>query len=161
MPSSSQPPFPPPDPLERFVDRALREVPPRRAPAALEARVFAAIAARAALPWWHQPVLHWPMPYRVVVLVAAGLAAAVAIAAGVLLGGTGPARVDLGAWLESALPALGVLASAAGVIVSALDLVLREVAQPYLLGLFVVLGAAYAAFVTMGAGLYRHFVLGR
>jgi hypothetical protein len=151
---------PSPDPLEQFVHRALREVPPRRAPAALESRVRAAIAARAARPWWHSPVWQWPMPYRVAVLAAAVLAA-VATMAGALIASRGLGQMDLGAWLRSALPGLEVLASAAGVLASALERVLREVAQPYLLGLLLVLGAAYAAFVTLGAGLYRHFVLGR
>jgi len=46
--------------LERALTRALRELPPLRAPATLESRVYAELARRAALPWWRQSFSHWP-----------------------------------------------------------------------------------------------------
>ncbi|MFI4891509.1 MAG: hypothetical protein ACHQIL_13345 [Steroidobacterales bacterium] len=52
--------------LEKFIDRVVRDQPALRAPGTLEARVFAEIERRAALPWWHRSFAHWPVPMRVV-----------------------------------------------------------------------------------------------
>jgi len=56
--------------IERLIDSVLREQPPRSAPASLQARVFAEIERRAALPWWHHSFLHWPLPVRVLFILA-------------------------------------------------------------------------------------------
>ena len=53
--------------LERLVEGLARSQPPRRAPASLEARVFAQIAAR---PWWSKGFAHWPTLARAAFLVA-------------------------------------------------------------------------------------------
>jgi hypothetical protein len=49
--------------LERLIHEVLRDQPPRRAPASLEARVLAAIE-REALPWWRTGFAHWPLGAR-------------------------------------------------------------------------------------------------
>jgi len=54
--------------LERLVDGALRGLPLRRAPEALESRVLAELARRRALPWWQQSFAHWPRVARVAFL---------------------------------------------------------------------------------------------
>jgi len=54
--------------LERLVGQALREQPPRRAPASLEARVLVEIAARARLPWWRRGIASWPAAVRAPVI---------------------------------------------------------------------------------------------
>src|SRR5579859_2751463 len=51
--------------LENVIDRALGELPLRRAPAGLEARVLAELSRRAALPWWQQSFTGWPGIARV------------------------------------------------------------------------------------------------
>jgi hypothetical protein len=56
--------------IERLIDSVLREQPPRAAPASLQARVFAEIERRAALPWWHHSFLHWPLAVRVAFILA-------------------------------------------------------------------------------------------
>ncbi len=55
----------------RALHPTLRALPPRRAPRTLEARVFAELERRAALPWWRQSFVHWPLPARAVFLLAA------------------------------------------------------------------------------------------
>ncbi len=50
--------------LERLLHGALRGVAQRPAPANLEARVLAAIALGAALPWWRRSFTHWPVAAR-------------------------------------------------------------------------------------------------
>ncbi|MBW4050236.1 MAG: hypothetical protein HIU85_02075 [Proteobacteria bacterium] len=55
--------------LERLVSQVLRDQPPRRAPASLEARVLGELAARARLPWWRRAVASWPAGVRIPVIV--------------------------------------------------------------------------------------------
>jgi hypothetical protein len=57
------------DRLERQVGRLLSDLPPRRAPAALEQAVLGEIARRAALPWYRRSFAQWPLPARVAFLV--------------------------------------------------------------------------------------------
>ena len=40
--------------LEKYIDSVLRAQPDKRAPASLESNVLAAIAQRAARPWWQR-----------------------------------------------------------------------------------------------------------
>ena len=68
MPNNDQRP---PQSLEAFVHRALRELPAERAPAELEARVLAALQARRRLPWWQAGWRSWPVVPRTAVLAAA------------------------------------------------------------------------------------------
>ncbi len=49
-----------PDEFETRVSRALRGLPPRRAPRSLENRVIAELERRAGLPWWRRSIAHWP-----------------------------------------------------------------------------------------------------
>ncbi len=49
--------------LERLIHGVLREQPPLRAPASLEARVLAAIEHEA-LPWWQKGFAQWPLGAR-------------------------------------------------------------------------------------------------
>jgi hypothetical protein len=58
--------------LERLLDRALRDLPLRRAPSTLESRVFVELQRRAALPWWRRSFGHWPLLARAVFLVICG-----------------------------------------------------------------------------------------
>ena len=50
--------------LERLLDRALHELPSRRAPPTLESRVIRELDRRAALPWWRRSFAHWPLLAR-------------------------------------------------------------------------------------------------
>jgi hypothetical protein len=47
------------DPLESWASETLRQIPDRRAPAALSRRVMAEIQRRAATPWYARPWLEW------------------------------------------------------------------------------------------------------
>jgi hypothetical protein len=57
------------DALAGALGRVLHELPPRRAPPTLEARVLGELARRAALPWWRRTFSHWPLLARTVFLV--------------------------------------------------------------------------------------------
>jgi hypothetical protein len=68
--------------LERLLDRSLRELPVRRAPATLESRVLAELARRAALPWWRRSFAHWPQAARAVFVSMCVILVGLAFAAG-------------------------------------------------------------------------------
>ncbi|TVR54032.1 MAG: hypothetical protein EA425_02575 [Puniceicoccaceae bacterium] len=57
-----EPNNPRPDAPDR-LGRALRDLPPLRAPATLTPRVMAALARRESA-WWRRPVPSWPLPAR-------------------------------------------------------------------------------------------------
>jgi hypothetical protein len=63
----------PNDPLERLLDRTLRELPLRHAPLTLESRVFGELERRAARPWWRRSFAHWPLYARGVFLAICGV----------------------------------------------------------------------------------------
>ncbi len=77
----SSDPTPAHDPLEPLIGRVLREQPPRRAPRELELRVLTEIERRMALPWWRSSFMNWPLPARVVFLLASFGAVKIALAA--------------------------------------------------------------------------------
>lgn len=56
--------------LEKYIDSVLRSQPPRHAPASLESNVLAAIAQRAARPWWRQSFGAWPVAAKVIFLLS-------------------------------------------------------------------------------------------
>lgn len=58
----------PHDPLERWADAALRDLPSRRAPRSLEARIMAEIERRATRSWWQRSFMEWPAAARVAFL---------------------------------------------------------------------------------------------
>ena len=81
------------DELERWLQRVLRELPSRRAPGTLQARVLGELQRRAVQPWWRRSFAHWPLPARL---------AFVAIC----IGCTGLALLG-GDWTVTALGSLG------------------------------------------------------
>jgi hypothetical protein len=114
--------------LEQLIERVARAQPPRRAPASLQGRVFAQIAAQ---PWWRRGFSHWPVPARagflvasfgIIKLVLAGFVSVVDfvqssdVAGVTALHGTGAAvstTVSLGEMVFNAIPAAWLYAGAA------------------------------------------------
>ncbi len=144
----------PNDPFEQPVHQLLRSLPERSAPTTLEARVLAAIAARAALPWWRRPVTQWPSLWRGLFLCVSLLIGAAGVTGFFLLhrhGATATATaLHVGPWLETLT-----IGHAFVTIGHALHLVGE--ALPSLLPRDWVLGAAafYAAVILMIFGAYR------
>lgn len=131
------------------LNRVLRELPRRRAPAALESRVLAALELRAALPWWRRGFAHWPPRARI-----AFLAACSALVGCTLLGV--PWRLSglpavcgalLRAWTE---PAVAAMSAAAGV----LDLLLRLIPRLWFHGTMTAAAVLYATLFALGAAAY-------
>jgi hypothetical protein len=57
--------------LEKLIAAGLQQQPLFKAPASLQSRVFAEIARRAALPWYHRSFNQWPMLMQVSFLITA------------------------------------------------------------------------------------------
>jgi hypothetical protein len=146
----------PHQPLEAFVHRALRELPAERAPADLEARVLAALQARQCRPWWQAGWRAWPVVPRTIVL-AAATATTLVLAWGFLAGTQFAETFAWSAWIGTHAPWLATLGSVGATLFDALGLCVRKF-QPYLLGLAVVVAAAYAGLIALGAGLYRSLI---
>lgn len=145
------------DPLHDFVHKALAELPEHRAPGTLIDRVNAAVVARAmheALPWYARGWTVWPASLRALVVVA-GVGAVAAFVwlgfAGVEWFGAAPVREIA---VERA-PVVSSLISAFVAVIEVLWLAVERIAQPYLLLLLIVMGAAYAGCIGLGAGVYR------
>jgi len=142
------------DPLHDFVHKALSELPNRRAPRSLIDRVNAAIAMREALPWYSRGWTAWPAPARLLVAVAS----VAAVAAFVWLGVAGSEWFSAEPVREIAAeraPAVSALASAFFAVLEGLRIAIERMAQPYLIGILIVMSAAYAGCIGAGAGIYR------
>ena len=156
MPNNDQRP---PQSLEAFVHRALRELPAERAPAELEARVLAALQARRRLPWWQAGWRSWPVVPRTAVL-AAACAATAAVAWLSVAGVRGLETFAWTAWIEAHAPWLAVCGTLLGSLVDTIGLCLRSF-HPWLLGAAVLTIGSYAALIALGSGLYRRLLSNR
>lgn len=137
-----------PDELERFAQRALHGLPDLKAPAALEARVLGALAARGALPWWRRSFGDWPGAARVgfVLLSLALVALTVQLGTGARLSAV-PAE-----WLARGDALIGGVGGF-------FALVGRLVPTGWLAAALAVGAGLYAALFGLGAVLYRYVYL--
>src|SRR5471032_72592 len=136
--------------LERLVHRTLCDLPLRRAPGTLEARVLAELERRAALPWWHKSYAHWPVAMRLAFLVVtAAIAAGLVAALVAITHGLDPAQVAAGvterfAWLATAR---GLLDTGAGVV----GALWRAIPPVWLYGALAFIAACYVTLIGVGA----------
>lgn len=144
-----------PQHLERQIHRTLRSLPDRRAPRTLEARVFAAIAAQRALPWWRQSFTHWPMPARAGFVLSSFVLLLVMTVT--TMGGL-PAASAL--WNEWLVPLEG-FRSAVVTVAEAVSLIWQRIPTIWLYGALAGIGALYAALFGLGATAYRTLVINR
>ncbi len=138
----------PEETLERRLDRTLRELPMRRAPATLESRVLGELRRRAALPWWRRSFAHWPLLARILFLAICGASIRLAF----LGGATAAAGVRSLSWSHQ----LGTLAASGGNLAA---LVARTAPPPWLYEGVVVCGVLYAILFGLGAAAYRTLYL--
>jgi hypothetical protein len=141
-----------PDPhLEDFIDEQLRRLPPVTAPVTLITRVMAAIATRAALPWWRQAWWHWPKAAQAAVLMVALFAAAIAISGNMVLSeGLGPYTQ-----LISERTAMGGAWSNLGTLLSTLAVALTKVIESFLLPVSLGVLILYLLCMAFGTALVR------
>jgi hypothetical protein len=149
-----------PEELEKMVHAALRALPDRQAPATLEARVLAAIEARAAVPWWHKSWSHWPRSVRVAFLAFCGGLAGLLILGGVYVQASfDPAQVSgvlapAFAWVER-------VASIGRALADVAALIGRQIPSLWLYGAIAFVAGLYAMLFGLGATAYRTLWLRR
>jgi hypothetical protein len=142
--------------LEQLLDRALHDLPLRRAPDTLESRVLAELQHRAALPWWRRNFTHWPLPARLGFLVICIALIGLALAGGATALESVRALNDSGvlslSWVREAL----VLMASAG---NLMALLTRAVPPGLLYGGIAVCAALYGILFGLGAAVYRALYL--
>jgi hypothetical protein len=136
-----------PEALERLLDRALHGLPLRRAPAALESRLFGELERRAALPWWRRSFAHWPPPARAVFLVICGALIELAF----LGGATAVAGARSLSWAREA----GMLVASAGNLAA----VIAHTPPAWVYEVIAVCAVLYAILFGLGAAVYRALYL--
>ena len=140
--------------LERLVQQTLRDLPPRRAPRTLEARVLAELQRRAVLPWWRKSFVHWPLAARAVfllitvALVKVGFMGAVWVMAGFDVAQYREAFATNFAWMDASFAVLQTFADLGSAVI-------RRIPMLWLYGGAAFVAALYVAFFGLGAAVYR------
>ncbi len=135
--------------LERLAGQALRTLPPRSAPASLEARVLHEIGRRAALPRWRSGITHWPTAARALLSVFCGLCLPLLW---VLGSKAGPRLAELLAGAGVA-HRVGALLTTGDSLLSLVELaarLLRQIPSEWLFAGLILTGAVYAALAAIG-----------
>lgn len=148
--------------LERLIDSGLSEQPSIRAPQTLQARVWAELERRAALPWWHRSFRHWPISMRILFVLTA-LAAVWLVLSANAWSQAADAATQLAAPVSSKLNWLQHL----GAVLALLGSLYRDTAQTllqripgvWLYGAIALIIAMYSMLAGIGVAAYR--TLGR
>lgn len=137
---------------EERLDRAMRSVPMRRAPASLESRVLSEIERRAALPWWRHSFAQWPGVARAAFLITCGALAVLALTGGLWAVASIGSAHTLSAlpppWARQTVALVGV----AGELFSTL---VRVIPQDWLYGGLAASAVLYAALFGLSIAAYR------
>jgi hypothetical protein len=143
-----------PEDLEKIIHQTLRALPPRRAPHSLEARVRAALEARASLPWWKQSFARWPLAARVAFFIgSAGVAKLVLMATLWVMAGfdgaqfAGAFSTQFG-WIQTASAIVNGLGDFCGALY-------RSIPPLWLYGGLAFVATMYAALFGLSAAAYR------
>jgi hypothetical protein len=137
--------IPPDNDLEQRITALLRDQPPRRAPASLEARVLAALKDRRTAPWWQRGFAQWPLAARLAFLVASlGVAVLALIGIPQLTQALEPAM----GWTPMVARLAYTAADAAGVVVHSIPVIWLEGAAAFVAFL-------YLTTFALGATAYR------
>ena len=141
-----------PHKLESLVDQLARSQPPRRAPASLQTRVLAQLALRQRpMPWWRKGFTHWPLPARVVFLIASygfvRLAIAGVMSTIAFVGSRETAGTAI-SWAHWSVEALSATASVCALVVHAIP-------PFWLYGMAAFAFALYALLFGLGTVAYR------
>jgi hypothetical protein len=144
------------DESARSLRRVLHELPLRRAPATLEARVFGELARRAALPWWRRSFSHWPLLARAAFLVICAALIRLALLEGAAAAVGVRSLHESGALSPPWTHDVAVIAATAG---SLLTLLARAVPPAWAYAGLAVGAMLYALLFGLGAAMYRTLYL--
>lgn len=144
--------------LEKLIAAGLQQQPVLRAPASLQSRVFAEIARRAALPWYHRSFRQWPMMMQGGFLITA-LATVVLARSVILWSHAAHAASELAAPVSGGitfLQSLGSAGSAMGSMFAAIaSALLHRIPAFWLVVGIGVAFAMYALLAGIGVAVYR------
>lgn len=144
------------DELERLMEEAMKDLPLRRAPSTLEARVLGELARRAALPWWRRSFGHWPLSARALfVVICAGLIRLAFLEGAVAVAGVHSLH-ESGVLPLSWVRDVGVLAAAAG---NLMALLARTAPPSWVYEGIAVCAVLYAVLFGLSAAVYRTLFL--
>jgi hypothetical protein len=131
-----------PEQLERLITHALRNAPPKAAPASLERRVLGALSQRSSQSWWRKDFGQWPVLARLAFVGA----------------GAGLLYLTLGAplWLwESSRGALPAEISWLQSLMQLFRVVVDHLPSVFVFGALAALVMLYATLFGVGAVAYR------
>jgi hypothetical protein len=152
-----------PEKLEQIVDRLVRSQPLRRAPAGLEARVLARIAARessgAERAWWRTGFAHWPVAARIAFLILA--CAVVPFVVSGLVSVLTMAHSGEVPLVGPVMFRLRTVAEAASATASLVELVARSVPPSWIYGAATCALGLYALLFGLGTVAYRSLYANR
>ncbi len=136
--------------LESLIGRELKSLPALDAPGTLAPRVMAALAARAALPWYHRAWQTWPRTGQIFSLAAlAAVFAGVAVAGGHLFP-AGTARPTGGLFATVSLAA-----SLLATVGEALLLTVKHLHPAWVAAGLLVLSAGWLSCLGLGTAIFR------
>ena len=134
--------------LERLLVRTLHELPLRRAPPTLEARVLHELERRASLPWWRRSFAHWPLLARAAfVVICCALISMALLGGAVVIAGVGSLP-----WMRH----VGALMAAGGNLAA---LLARTAPPAWVYEGVAACAVLYATLFGLGAVLYRTLYL--
>jgi hypothetical protein len=148
------------DKLEAPIHRMLRNLPDRKAPAGLEARVLAELLRRASLPWWRKSFSHWPAAVRAAFFAVSAIAAAVVVYGLVIVSRSSGAHQISGDF-SSSYSWLVIARDIAGALGTKARMLLAPVPSFLLYGGAGIIALCYAAVAAAGAATYRALSPGR
>jgi hypothetical protein len=152
-PLDPRPPSRSPEHFERLIDDVLRDQPLRAAPRTLQARVLAQIEQRAALPWWRNSFLHWPLLVRMVFVLASLGVVKLALTGVVLL--ITRVRSPVVATIATPLSWAETSADLFSKTINLAAIVLNAIPSHWLYAGVCVAAALYLALLVLGATAYR------
>ena len=145
--------------LERQIDRALKELPPLRAPASLSPRVLRAIAARKARPWYRLSWQEWPAPLQAAAMILlVAMFGSLCFAAWQLTRAAGYANAM--EELRQTFSGLSVIWNTIQVLFGAIVLIVKKLGSGFMIGCLAAMGLAYAMCVGLGT-MFVRFVYAR
>lgn len=148
------PSTPPERRWETELDRRLKNLPDRPAPAGLAPRVMAAIRAQAALPWYRRTWWQWPLLAQVLSLLwFSGLLGGLTWVC--LHGGRGELPGVVGGQVMESLAVFAPLWSLVTAMLEALALVLKQVPLLAWVGVIGFFAVMYLSCIGLGTALYR------
>jgi hypothetical protein len=145
--------------LEAAVQRELKALPELQAPQSLQMRVMQTIQRRASLPWYRRSWENWPPSLQIPVL-AFMLAAFAALCFGGWEAWQSPAFAAASHKVAQYLSGVSALLNAAGVLVSATGLVLKQLGTWFVLACLATIALGYALCVGLGT-VYLRLALAR